>query len=198
MNKTFACILGTQTGCSTDVAQGLTNQIIAQMKTNGYSFTTLDSTWIKCSSPCVNQLQTAAANALANAAKSKNDYITLNSAMRSSAQQYLLYTWYQKHICSIGLAATPGTSNHEGGRAIDTSYYSYWLSSLQSNGWTHSYPTDDPVHFDYYASSDLAKQNLIAFQQLWNKYNPTKTISVDGIYGTNTANAFYNSPCTGW
>jgi hypothetical protein len=198
VNKTFACILGTQTGCSSDIAQGLTNQIIAQMKANGYSFTTLDSAWVKCSSPCVNQMQTAAANSLVAAAKSKNDFITLNSAIRSSAQQYLLYNWYLKGICGIGLAATPGTSNHEGGRAIDTSYYSYWLSALQAQGWTHSYPTDDPVHFDYKASSDLAKQNLIAFQQLWNKYNPTKTLSVDGIYGTNTANAFYNSPCGGW
>jgi hypothetical protein len=80
----------------------------------GYSFATLDSTWIKCSAPCVPKLQTAAANALANAAKSKNDYITLNSAIRSSAQQYLLYNWYNKGICGISLAATPGTSNHEG------------------------------------------------------------------------------------
>ncbi len=164
----------------------------------GYSFKALDSTWIKCSSPCVNQLQSAAADSLRSAAVAKNDYITLNSAFRSSAQQYLLYTWYNKHICSIGLAATPGTSNHEGGRAVDTSYYSYWLSTLQSYGWTHSYPTDDPVHFDYYASKDLAKQNLMAFQRLWNRNNPNSKISEDGIYGSQTSNAFYNSPCNGW
>ncbi len=158
----------------------------------------LDSTWIRCSSPCVNQLQSAAADQLAAAAKSKNDYITLNSAFRSSAQQYLLYNWYAKGICSIGLAATPGTSNHEGGRAVDTSYYSYWLSTLSTYGWVHSYPDSDPVHFDYTKVSDIAQKNLLAFQKLWNKYNPTKTISEDGIYGPNTANALYNSPCNGW
>ena len=82
-----ACILGTQTGCDTSVCAGLTSQIINKMKSNGYSFTTLDSTWIHCTSPCVNQLQSKAATSLKSAAQSKNDYITLNSALRSSAQQ---------------------------------------------------------------------------------------------------------------
>ena len=164
----------------------------------GYSFKNLDSTWIHCSSPCVNVLQADAADSLANAAQSKNDYITLNSAFRSTAQQYLLYNWYQKGICGIGLAATPGTSNHEGGRAIDTSYYDYWLTTLQNYGWTHSYPSDDPVHFDYYACSDLAQQNLVAFQKLWNANNPNAKIAEDGIYGPDTESALYNSPCNGW
>jgi len=146
----------------------------------------------------VNKLQQSAATSLANAAKSKNDYITLNSAWRSAAQQYLLYNWYTKGYCGIGLAAVPGTSNHEGGRAIDTSYYSYWLTTLQAYGWSHSYPTSDPVHFDYTAATDLAKQNLVAFQKLWNLNNPTATIATDGVYGPATANALYNSPCGGF
>jgi hypothetical protein len=97
-NKTQTCILGTQTGCSTSVCNGLTNQIVNKLDSMGYSFSTLDSNWIHCASPCVNKLQTSAANSLASAAKSKNDYITLNSAFRSSAQQYLLYQWYNKGI----------------------------------------------------------------------------------------------------
>ena len=48
-NSTATCILGTQTGCSTAVAEGLTNQIIKELGTLGYSFKTLDSTWIHCS-----------------------------------------------------------------------------------------------------------------------------------------------------
>lgn len=43
------CILGTQTGCSTAVAEGLTNQIIKELNSMGYSFKSLDSTWIRCS-----------------------------------------------------------------------------------------------------------------------------------------------------
>lgn len=193
-----SCILGTQTGCSTSVCLGLTNDIIAELDSMGYGFKSLDSKWVHCSSPCVNSLQSGAADSLAAAAESKNDYITLNSAFRSSAQQYLLYNWYLKGICGIGLAATPGTSNHEGGRAIDTSYYSYWLSTLENYGWAHSYPSSDPVHFDYTKVSDIADKNLKAFQRLWNRNNPNNQIAEDGVYGPDSANALYNSPCDGW
>ena len=98
----------------------------------------------------------------------------------------------------ISLAAVPGTSNHEGGAAIDTSYYSYWESTLEKYGWTHTYPSSDPVHFDYSNVKDLAKENLIAFQKLWNKNNPNNPIAEDGIYGKDTESAFYNTPCDGW
>mmetsp|Transcript_23582 Transcript_23582/g.66177 ORF Transcript_23582/g.66177 Transcript_23582/m.66177 type:complete len:214 (-) Transcript_23582:845-1486(-) len=192
------CILGTQTGCSTSVATGLSNQILDQMGANGYSIPSMDTTWVHCSGACIPRLQSSAASALEAAAQSKNDYITLNSATRSSAQQYLLYTWYQKGICGIGLAATPGTSDHEAGRSIDTSYYSYWKSTLEAYGWVQSYPGSDPVHFDYFSNTkDLSQENLVAFQQLWNKNNKDQ-IGEDGIYGPDTANAFYNSPCDGW
>lgn len=121
----------------------------------------------------------------------------MNSAWRSSAQQYLLYKWYGSKQCSIQLAAKPGTSNHEGGLAIDTSHYDYWKSTLQSHGWKWL-GSKDIVHFDYVnGGSDLKKQNLKAFQRLWNRHN-SKKIAEDGIYGSDTANAFYNAPCNGW
>ena len=157
------CILGTQTGCSTSVAIGLTNQIANELNNMGYTFTTLDSRWIHCDSPCVPKLQAAAAKSLRSVAIGQDDYITLNSAWRSAAQQYLLYNWSNKGICGIGLAAVPGTSNHEGGKAIDTSYYSYWLSPLEKGGWAHPYPSSDPVHFEYGSAPDLAQKNLVAF-----------------------------------
>eukprot|EP01127_Copromyxa_protea_P013370 TRINITY_DN3590_c0_g1_i3.p1 TRINITY_DN3590_c0_g1~~TRINITY_DN3590_c0_g1_i3.p1 ORF type:complete len:137 (-),score=26.64 TRINITY_DN3590_c0_g1_i3:70-480(-) len=127
----------------------------------------------------------------------KNDYITLNSAFRSSAQQYLLYNWHAKGMCGIPLAAKPGTSNHEGGRAIDTSHFSYWESVLAANGWKW-FGSSDQYHFDYTSVPDLAQQNLIAFQKLWNEHNPDSKISEDGVYGPNTAAAFAKSPCGGW
>jgi len=58
------------------------------------------------------------------------------------------------------LAALPGKSNHEGGNAIDTSNYNYWLTTLQAYGWVHSYPSSDPVHFDSNKVSNLASINL--------------------------------------
>jgi len=39
---------------------------------------------------------------------------------------------------------------------------------------------------------------LLAFQKLWNKNNPNNKIAEDGIYGSETEKAFYNSPCNGW
>jgi len=98
----------------------------------------------------------------------------VNSAWRSSAQQFLLYNWYRKGQCGISLAAKPGTSNHEGGLAIDTSYYSYWKPTLEKYGWKWL-GSSDVVHFDYVAGgTDLKKQNLKAFQRLWNRHNSWK------------------------
>ncbi len=150
------CILGTQTGCSTGVALGLSLQIADKMTQMGHPFSALDSTWIHCSTPCVSRLQSSAASSLVAAAKSKNDYMTLNSAWRSAAQQYLLYEWGAKGICGINLVATPGTSNHEGGEAVDVDSYSYWMTALNSHGFAHSYPSSDPVHFDHSSSANLA------------------------------------------
>lgn len=65
------CTLGTASGCSTSAASGLTNQIMKELNNMGYNFVTMNSQWIKCSSPCVNSLQSVAHNALVNAAKSK-------------------------------------------------------------------------------------------------------------------------------
>src|SRR5512142_104969 len=43
--------------------------------------------------------------------------VQVNSAFRTVAQQYLLYQWYRQGRCGISIAATPGRSNHESGRA---------------------------------------------------------------------------------
>merc|ERR1711934_19217 len=190
-----ACTLGSVTGCSTLVAAGLTRQIAAQLGRMGYQFKTLNATAIHCSSPC--QLQASAADALARAAAAKKDYITINSAFRSCAEQYLLYNWYLKRQCGIPLAAKPGQSNHEGGRAIDTSYYNYWRATLESHGWKW-FGNSDVYHFDYLSAPNLSSQNLKAFQTLWNQHNPNNKIAVDGIYGPGSANALARAPCGGW
>lgn len=157
----------------------------------------MDSTWIKCSSPCINQLQSSPASKLRSAAIAKNDYIILNSAWRSSAQQYMLYQAYLHGQCGITAAAKPGTSNHEGGRAIDTSYYNYWKSTLANYGWSWL-GSSDVVHFDYTAAADPRAANLKAFQLLWNQYNPSDVISADGVYGPITAARLAEAPCGGW
>ena len=72
------------------------------------------------------------------------------------------------------------------------------MTTLGNYGWAHSYPTSDPVHFDYSATSDNAQYNLMAFQKLYNINNPNNKISEDGIYGPATATALYNAPCNGY
>jgi N-acetylmuramoyl-L-alanine amidase len=60
-------------------------------------------------------------------------------------------------------------------------------------------PDTDKVHFEHGSGArTYAEKNLLAFQRLWNKHNPTAKISEDGIYGPGTANAFNKSPCNGW
>lgn len=190
------CIVGEQVGCATRVVNGLTNQIISELNYMGYNFRAINPTVANCVDPCT--LQDEAATALETAVSTVNDTITINSAFRSSAQQYLLYQWYLNKICGISLAAVPGQSNHESGSAIDTSAYTYWTPILAPYNWIHSYPDTDPVHFDYVKLESIANYNLLAFQRLWNRHNPTNQIDEDGVYGPATANAFYNSPCDGW
>lgn len=87
------CVLGNQNGCSDGVALGLTKQIVARLAQKGHSFKQLNRTAVHCPNfDCM--LQSSAADSLVRAANQKHDFITLNSAFRSSAQQYLLYTWY--------------------------------------------------------------------------------------------------------
>lgn len=194
------CTLGSSLSsgsCDSDSqSAGLTNQIIAELGSMGYTFRELDGNWVHCSGfKC--SLQSAAADSLESAARSVNDYITLNSAFRSSAEQYLLYEYYRAGRCGITLAAQPGSSNHEGGRAIDTSNYNYWDGYLSKYGWAHSYPSSDPVHFDYSGSADISSMNLLAFQRLWNRHTGN-SISEDGVYGAQTESALNQAPCQGW
>jgi hypothetical protein len=44
---------------------------------------------------------------------------------------------------------------------------------------SYRYGSADPVHFDYVESGeDLASENLLAFQKLWNKNNPNDKVVV--------------------
>src|SRR5262249_10555864 len=110
--------------------------------------------------------------------------ITINSMLRTVAQQYLLYTWYLEGSCGIGLAAHPGNSNHETGLAFDTSQESTWRGILSNHGFRW-YGSADPVHFDYVGAGAKNHKGLDveAFQRLWNRNHPGDKISVDGEWG---------------
>jgi MYXO-CTERM domain-containing protein len=126
--------------------------------------------------------------------------LSVNSAFRTIAQQYLLYRWYQNGQCGISLAAVPGNSNHETGIAVDVGNYASVIGTLAGHGWSHSYPSSDPVHFDYTAGGtiDLRAESVLAFQKLWNQNNPGDKIAEDGDYGPMTAARIAKAPTTGF
>jgi uncharacterized protein (TIGR03382 family) len=123
--------------------------------------------------------------------------VQVNSAFRTVAQQYLLYRWFQLGRCGITAAATPGTSNHESGRALDIQNYSGLIGPMGAKGWSHDVP-GDPVHFDHLASPDIRGRDVLAFQKLWNRNNPNDKIAEDGDYGPQTEARLRTSPAEGF
>lgn len=144
-------------------------------------------------------LQAPAAAALKQVAASRGTPLVINSALRTLPQQYLLYRWYQTSRCGIGLAASPGNSNHESGLAVDVSDNAGWKASFLAKGWTWL-GSSDPVHFDYKGGGtvNLSGLSVLAFQRLWNRNNPNDSIAEDGDYGPATETRLMKSPVGGF
>ncbi len=118
--------------------------------------------------------------------------LSVNSAFRTLVEQYLLY---EEGGC--GLAAVPGNSNHQTGRAVDLGNYSAALSAMTGAGCAHSYPGSDPVHFDC-PGSDMRAASVLVFQRLWNANHPDDRIAEDGAYGPQTRARLGRSPAAGF
>lgn len=149
-------------------------------------------------------IQADAADALRRAA-GRLGGITINSAWRSVAQQYVLKSW--EGSCGIGIAATPGTSNHQSGLALDVADWGAARSALKAEGFSwycdyrnggRSSGCNDVVHFDYFSGDDLRPLAVLAFQRLWNRNNPGDRISEDGSWGPQTAARVGRSPLDGF
>lgn len=134
-------------------------------------------------------LQESARAALHRAAAEVS--LTINSAFRTLADQYVLY-----HSGGCGLAARPGRSNHQTGRAVDVQNHSAARSALERAGcaWLGS---SDPVHFDC-PGSDGRADAVLAFQRLWNANHPGDRIAEDGDYGPQTESRLARSPASGF
>jgi hypothetical protein len=135
-------------------------------------------------------LLTTARDALWKAAGSLT--LDVNSAFRTLADQYVLY-----YSGACGLAATPGNSNHETGKAVDLENWSAATSAMEAAGCTHTYPSTDPVHFDC-PGADHRADSILAFQKLWNANNPSDKIAEDGSYGPETESRLAKSPAGGF
>ena len=143
-------------------------------------------------------LQSPAADALRKVAASRGVPLVINSALRTLPQQYLLYRWYRTGRCGIGLAASPGASNHESGVAVDVNDNAAWRTAFQNNGWRWL-GSSDPVHYDYTAGGvNIRGLSVKAFQILWNRNHPTDRIDEDGVYGPATESRLARSPIGGF
>lgn len=129
----------------------------------------------------------------------KGTHLSVNSMLRTIAQQYLLYRWGNANRCGINVVAKPGNSNHETGLAMDVAESSTWRSSLQGHGFKW-FGSSDAMHYDYVGSGSVNHKGLDvkAFQRLWNRAHPDDKIAVDGGWGPQTEARMKKSPAAGF
>ncbi len=190
-----------RTACSTAGAAALSEQLLAEVECMrpGTLTSIAGVPGLRLNPGVLSQLNRGAAGALRAAVAGSS--LALNSATRSTAQQYILYYWYAHGRCTgvVSLAARPGRSNHESGLAIDTSAYANWRTRLSARGfrWLGS---SDPVHFDYAGAGavDIRAYAVKAFQRLWNRNHPGDRIAEDGVWGPNTSARMDRAPAGGF
>jgi MYXO-CTERM domain-containing protein len=187
--------------CATSTVKGLSIQLVQEIQClRPNTFTAIDKTpGLALGGSVMPYMQTKAAQALVAAQKARGTTMSINSAMRTLPQQFLLYRWYQTGRCGIRLAAAPGTSNHEGAIAVDINDNAGWRTSMQGKGfrWLGA---KDAVHYDFVGGGTVNLRGLSvkAFQRLWNRNNPNDRIAEDGDYGPATASRLAQSPIGGF
>jgi len=177
-------------GCSTAGAEALSGQLIEEMLclAEGRLVRFEHRNVTLTSSRVHPYLSPAGRDALYRAADGGE--VRINSALRTLSDQYLLYAG-----CSV--AATPGRSNHETGRAIDVDNWSARLSALLAAGFTHPLPDTDAVHFEA-SGDDLRALSVRAFQRLWNANHAEDLIAEDGVSGPQTLARLARAPAEGF
>ncbi|MBL9018990.1 MAG: M15 family metallopeptidase [Myxococcales bacterium] len=184
--------------CSTATVRGLAVQIadeMACMRPTAFAKFSEGGNIDFVGASVLPYMSPQAATALKKVARTRP--LQIISGFRTVVQQYVLYKWYLAGRCGIPVAAKPGRSNHETGRAVDLNNYTSARATMRANGWRDAV-AGDPAHFDHQASADLRGLDVQAFQRLWNRNNPGNTISVDGVWGPQTATALANSPSGGF
>ncbi len=193
-------------GCSTGPLAALDNQIAAELACLAPNTMKRidDIPGVSLGAGARKFVQADAADALRRVA-GRLGGITINSAWRSVAQQYVLKSW--EGSCGIGIAATPGNSNHQSGLALDVNNWGAARNALRAEGfsWYCDYRNGgrssgcrDVVHFDYFSGQDLRPMAVLAFQKLWNRNNPNDRIAEDGGWGPQTAARVARSPLEGF
>jgi N-acetylmuramoyl-L-alanine amidase len=188
--------------CSTAGLFGLTKQIADMLVASLPADTVIDV------SPHVTiaggttlpYLQKEAGEALIAAIQEKGEKPRLVHAVRVLPQQYAVFYWYTHgKKCGVVLAASPGTSPHERGVAVDFENHADWIDVLKKHNWIWRGQADPP-HFNYHGGSDpdFGHEGIRAFQKLWNLNNPADQLREDGSYGPRTEKRLEASPIEGF
>lgn len=177
-------------GCTTAGTEGLSAQLLDEMLclSEGAVVEVSHPNIVATSSRVHLILSPEGRDALLRTAATRR--IEINSAFRTIAEQYVL-----SRGCSV--AASPGRSNHETGRAIDVNNYRSVGGALVANGFSHPLPSSDPVHYEA-PGADLRSVSVLAFQRLWNANNPTDRLQEDGVPGGQTLARLARSPAGGF
>ena len=188
--------------CTTASVDGLSRQIIAQARCiRPNAFVPLPSRPnLVVASQVFPYLELEARNQLLKAIDARpKQKMTINSALRTVAQQYLVWRWSATKRCGVPLATPPGESNHEIGTALDIAEAATWRPALEAQNfkWLGA---SDRVHFDYKGSSSAGRggTDVLAFQKLWNKNHPTDKVPEDGRYSPATEQRLKQSPADGF
>lgn len=187
--------------CSTSSVDGLSQQLIAEMRSLAPQDLTQipDRPNLTVDRSAFLFLEANARKALVAALDSnRSRTMRLNSAFRTLAQQYLVSEWAAAKRCGVTLAASPGTSNHETGLAIDLAEPQTWRKTLEAHGFRWMGKAD-PVHFDYVGRTSRRKNlDVLAFQRLWNRHHGDDMIAEDGQFGASTRERLRKAPARGF
>ncbi|MEZ4335812.1 MAG: M15 family metallopeptidase [Sandaracinaceae bacterium] len=177
-------------GCSTAGTEGISAQLLEEMQclSDGALVPVSHPNVVPTSSRVHLYLSPEGRDALLSVAASRE--VRINSALRTIAEQYVL-----GRGCSV--AAAPGRSNHETGRAIDVQNYGSVGPALQRAGFSRPLPSSDPVHY-VAPGDDLRRLSVLAFQRLWNANHPEDRIGEDGVAGSQTTSRLSRSPSEGF
>jgi hypothetical protein len=183
--------LAADSGCSTAGTEGIAAQLIDEWfcLTEGALVRFTPREGIRLATSRVHPyLSPAGRDRLWTAARSGD--VVIASALRTIAEQYVLW-----RNCPV--AADPGRSNHETGRAIDVSNHATVGGALVRAGFSHPLPSTDPAHFEA-PGDDLRRFSVLSFQRLWNANHPGDHIAEDGVAGTETLRRIVRAPAAGF
>jgi hypothetical protein len=201
--KHFATVQEAAAGtCSTEAVDGLSRQIIEQarcIKPNDFVALPKRPNLVMAAH-VYPYLEVGTRDHLLKALDAHtNNTMTINSALRTVAQQYLVSHWAMTKICGVQLATPPGESNHEIGTALDIAEAAKWRPALEAQEFKWL-GTSDRVHFDYKGSTAPPKTatDVLAFQKLWNRNHKEDAIPESGLYGPPTEQRLKKAPPGGF